>query len=447
VLKRWFGDATLSRIYLNLAKLLGGKAAAGIISLVYLAMAARSLGPAEFGVLTLVHTYAVTVGGLLGMPAWHAVVRYGGLALRDGKRDDFVNLLRVTTLLELGAGALAVVAAALLVPVIGPRLGWSDTALAFGPLYSLALLGSVRSVPAGLLQLFNRFDLLGIHQAVPQTARLIGAVPVMLVGAGLHGFLVVWLMAGIAECVVMWAFGLSELHRRGHLAGLFGWPRGVRAAHPGLWRFVITTKLDTTLVDFSARIAPLSVGWVLGPAAAGLYNVAQRFAVVLMQPTQILGQAAYPELSRMAAAHDYRGMRRIALRSGAVALGAGLVLAAVYVLFGRKLLVLFGGPQFIAAFSLMLLVVAGRLVQIPGSPLSSGLVALGRPGQSFRVNLTANVVLFPLLVGLLYWLGLAGAGIHAMVQGVFVMGAMTLLFMRQIARHGRTPPVAEGSGP
>ena len=83
----------------------------------------------------------------------------------------------------------------------------------------------------------------------------------------------------------------------------------------------------------------------------------------------------------------------------------------------------------------------GMAHNIASWTLASGLVALGKPGQSFRVNLTANVVLFPLLVGLLSWLGLAGAGIHAMVQGVFVMGAMTLLFMRQIARHRRIVPV------
>ena len=41
------------RIYRNLGLLLGGKAAAGLISLVYVVAAARILGPEQYGVLVL----------------------------------------------------------------------------------------------------------------------------------------------------------------------------------------------------------------------------------------------------------------------------------------------------------------------------------------------------------------------------------------------------------
>lgn len=43
------------RIYQNLGLLLGGKAAAGLISLVYVVAAARILGPEQYGVLVLVN--------------------------------------------------------------------------------------------------------------------------------------------------------------------------------------------------------------------------------------------------------------------------------------------------------------------------------------------------------------------------------------------------------
>ena len=154
------------RIYANLAKLMGGKAIAGIISLIYMVLAIRALGARDYGVLILVHAYTITVGGLIEFPGWHAVVRYGAQATRAGDTDRLIRLLRLAGIVELVSGALAFAVAALLAPLIGPRLGWTPTAIAFATPYSLAVLATIRSAPAGLLQLLGRFDVLGIHNLV-----------------------------------------------------------------------------------------------------------------------------------------------------------------------------------------------------------------------------------------------------------------------------------------
>ena len=48
-----------------------------------------------------------------------------------------------------------------------------------------------------------------------------------------------------------------------------------------------------------------------------------RAGVILFQPAQMLGQAAYAELARMTAGHDMKGVRRVALRAGLVAMAVG----------------------------------------------------------------------------------------------------------------------------
>src|SRR5205823_1608295 len=134
-----------------------------------------ALGPRDYGVLILVHTYTITVGGIIEFPGWHAVVRYGAQASKAGDWDRLVRLLRLTTLVELACGGLAVAVAAVLAPIFGPRLGWSPTALAFAVPYSFAVLATIRSTPAGYLQLTGRFDLLGLHNLVSPMIRLAGA--------------------------------------------------------------------------------------------------------------------------------------------------------------------------------------------------------------------------------------------------------------------------------
>ena len=165
----------IKRIFGNLGWLLGGKAAAGVISLVYMIIAARALGPHDYGVLVLIHAYILSVDGLVNFPAWQTVVRYGYRPLREGRFADVVALMRFTGSVELVIGLFAAAAAALLSGFIGHKLSWPPEAYAFAIPYSLAALANTRSTPAGYLQLVRRFDLLGWHNSVSPAVRLIGA--------------------------------------------------------------------------------------------------------------------------------------------------------------------------------------------------------------------------------------------------------------------------------
>jgi len=419
----------VGRIYANLAKLMGGKAIAGLISLGYMVIAVRALGPADYGVLILVHTYTITVGGIIEFPGWQAVVRYGAQAAAANDVGRLVRLLRLTSVIEAAGGAVAVLTCALLAPWIGPRLGWSQTALAFSLPYSFAVLATIRSTPAGYLQLLGRFDLLGIHNLVAPAVRLAGALVALCLGAGLRGFLVAWLLAALAEGASMWIFGLVLARRRlpGHR--LLGWPRGAIGENPGIRWFMIAANADVTFSDLAQRLASLAVGWVLGPASAGIYAVAQRATSVIAQPAGNLGQASYAELSRLIAAKGSGADIRRAFRHAvliAAALAAPMVLAVA--LFGTPIARLMAGPQFVSAGEVMPWLFLSRAILLVAPPASAALVALGRPGVSFQANLVTSLGMLPLLPLMMMRLGLPGAGYYAVLQGLCT-GAMLGAFL------------------
>ena len=421
------------RIYANLSLLLGGKAGAGVLSLAYLAVAARALGPRDYGALVLVHAYTILVGGVVNFPGWHAVVRYGAQAQDDPGR--LLRLLRLTAAVELSAAALAVALAALLAPVVGPRLGWPPQALAFAGPYSLAVLASARSTPAGYLQLRRRFGLLAAHNLVSPGVRLAGALAAAALGWGLRGFLVVWLAAAVAEGAAMWLLGLWAARR--DLAGrsLWGGLAGVRAENPGVWRFMVAANSDVTFSELSARMAPLAVGWVLGPAAAGLYAVAQRAGAVLAQPALALGQAAYAELAVLAAAPDGAArVRGAALRCIAVALPPAVVVVAVVAAFAPQLAAVLAGGAFVGAAGTLAWLALARVVLVAAPPLSAALVATGRPGRSVQANIASSLGLFPLLLWLLSRHGLAGAGVQAVVQAAATVALLAWFVLRPAPR-------------
>lgn len=429
-------EKVVTRIYANLARLISGKAGAGLISLVYMLMAARSLGPRDYGVLMLVHGFAMTVGGIVEFPGWHAIVRYGAEARERNDNGRLQRLLRFAAAVE-GVGGLAAIAiAAVLAPLLGPRLGWSATALAFSAPYSLAVLASIRATPAGYLQLMGRFDLLGLHNLVAPTARLAGAALVLASGAGLHGFLVAWLVAALAEWTSLWLLGLWVMRRTLPGFAAFGPVAGVTRENEGIWRFMIGANADVTLSDLSGRVAPLVVGWVLGPRAVGLYSLAQRATVVIAQPAFILGQAAYAELARLVAAGGHgEPLRRALRRSIGIALAAATPVLLILLLFGRQIAILLGGAAYGSAAGLMLWLAIARAILLMAPPASAALIALGRPALSFTANISSAVVSLPLLPLLMWRSGLIGAGWYAIVQAICA-SSLLMLFVRR-ASHAR----------
>lgn len=420
------------RIFGNLGWLLGGKAAAGLISLAYMVIAARVLGPRDYGVLVLVHAYVLTVDGIINFPGWQAVVRYGVLPREQGRWRDLVRLLRFTASIELVVGALAVLVTAGLAPFIGARLGWTPVALALAVPYSLAALANVRSTPGGYLQLVRRFDLLGWHNAVSPLVRLAGAVLAWMMGFGLWGFLVTWLLAALAECLSMWALGFYVARRELPGEKLIGPVGDMRRELPGLGRFMLAANADATFSQIAPQIAPLVVGWVLGPEAAGLYAIAHRATVVISQPAQILGQAAYSEFAKLVSGSGAsERLGRALAHSAGIATLAAIPVVLGLAFFSKQLAMLLGGSAFAAAGAVMLWLGPARMIQVVSPIASAALVAIGRPGLSIFTNFAVLMVALPFLPWLLRGWGLPGAGAYAMAQAL--LGTLAIVLVSRYA--------------
>jgi O-antigen/teichoic acid export membrane protein len=429
------GHGIVRRIFTNLGLLTSGKAAAGLISLVYMMIAARALGPSDYGMLILMHGYAMAVGGIIEFPGWHAIVRYGAHALERRDLDRLLRLLRFAGSIEAVGGVASIIVAATLAPLIGPRLGWSAEAQAFALPYSLAVLASIRATPAGLLQLMGRFDLLGFHNVVAPLIRLFGAIAAALAGFGLTGFLVAWLIAALAEWLVMWVLGLMVARAALEGRPLLGSTAGTLAENRGIWRFMIAANADITFGELAGRILPLGIGWILGPAAAGLYGIAQRATVIIQQPAQILGQAAYAEFARALAIHGSgRVVHRALAKTVLIATAIALPFALTMIFAGGPIAMLMGGTKYIGAASLIGWLGIARMIALSAPPISSALVAFGRPGWSVSAKLATSLLCLPLLVPLVWQFGLLGAGIQAVVQAALT-GLTLALLLRWTENH------------
>jgi O-antigen/teichoic acid export membrane protein len=409
----WSGDALLSRVLRNAGRLFGGHAIAGLLALGALALSARTLGSEAFGILMLIHAYALVVGNLTTFKAWHAVVRYGAICIERDRHADLQGLISYALLLDLGSGLAALALAVLGAPWLGPWFGWAPDAVAAGQWYCLVILFMGTGTPTGVLRLFGRFDTLALQRLIAPAVRLLGALAAMGAGGGLRTFLLIWFVAAACDGATLWLLGWRELARRGLASGLRLRVRGIVAAHPGLWRLVWATNLNSTLGAVSGRLSTLVVGAVLDATAAGLYQVAVQFASALERPMEMLRSAIYPEFARLHAASDLRRMRQLGIRAAVLFAGAAVPVLLALSALGEPLLRLTVGEAFVDASGLLTLLIVGLAINAIAFPASSLLIAQGRPGALLALNLVITATYIGLLILLLGFMGLTGAGIAA----------------------------------
>ena len=427
--------SSLRRVFANAGKLLGGKIAAGVISVFYLGLVTRGLGPANYGVLVLITFYVLLVGSFVVLQGWHTLVRYGSARLAAKDSAGFQRLFAFTARVELISGLAAMIVAAGLAHWAGRWFGWPVEFDGIAALYSLAIFTSMHSTPSAVLNLFGRFDLLSVQQVTTPLVRLAGASIAWWMDAGLRGFLIAWLLGSVADGLADWWLARRELKRRGLLEGVWRWPSGIGSEHPGIWRFLLTNNIELSVSDAANRITPLAVGAVLNPAAVGLYHLALRFGTVLAHPIHALSRTVYPELAVLAARDDQQALRGLVLRTGGIAMTGGILILLIFAAFGEPLLRMLAGPGFEGGYHVLLLIALARTFELLGFPFNSALVALGRPNVTLWINFAALLVLLPLLYLLLRQFDVIGAGLHAITYAVTTVGAMAWALLRP-----RRPP-------
>ncbi|MGQ9367810.1 lipopolysaccharide biosynthesis protein [Azospirillum sp. ST 5-10] len=408
-----------ARLIRNVSVLLTGKSLNGVLSLAYTALAARALGLEGLGLLVLVHAYAQAVGELAKFQSWQAVLRYGAMALRQDDTAHLGRIIRATMRLDLLSATVGVVVGGAVAWLAGPWLGWPAELAPLVALYTVSSAFMVGGTSVGVLRLFDRFDLLAFQNTSGSLVRLVGAALLYGVGGGLEAFLAVWFAATLVAGLLQIASAWRELRRRGVRVAGRGPRRPLTADHADFWRFVWSTNLTATIALAPNQFATLGVGFLLGPAAAGLYRIARQLGEALTKPAKLLVPVIYPEFARLSAEEDLASLRRLVLQAVALSAAVSVAVLAVLAAAGEAILVLIAGPPFAAGYPVMLMLGVAASITLWSFPLEPLLMATGRVGPALRTRLASALTHAGLLVVLVWAVGLNGAGLAA------IAGALT----------------------
>lgn len=411
-----------------------GKGVQGILSLIALALAARQLGPEAFGFFVLIHSMVFGISHILRFQTWQAVLKYGAEALENAEPERLRILLRFCFTLDILA---AIGGCAVMVIIAGPLsslFGLPQDQVWMAQLYALSIIFMVLTpTQTGVLRLFDRFDLLAIQTVIAPSLRLVGTLFLFFTSGSLLYYLIVWFLGGIISRQAMLIFSGRELLRRGYGRGCFLPVHPLRPPESKIWRFILSHNVSGGLNVSRDEIGLLMVGWMLGPAAAGMFKIAQKFADILIKPAnKMLIPAMYPELARFEAEGQagqtkaqFKSRRAMLRKNLMVVGGLALIIFASLVLGGKWLITAFYGPDYSGSYATMIWLCLAGVVSIVTYPLEPLLSAAGKVRHMMAAYGTGLAVY---IVGI-YWLtgifSLSGAG---MASSLGALASAILLY-------------------
>ncbi|MEM1389814.1 MAG: lipopolysaccharide biosynthesis protein [Pseudomonadota bacterium] len=422
-------DGLSARILKNTGFLFGGKTSAVLIGLAVLAIAARALTIEELGTLLMLHAFIALMTGIATFKSWQALIQFGAKPVEKGDLARFHRLLRFSIGLDISAALFAALLCVATFLIAYTYFGFLEGVPSIAIAYCLLSATNLRSSPLGILRLYDRFDLISLHdQAVP-FVRLIGASIGLFMGGGLVWFIIVWMAAAAATNLLMPTLALRELSRQGALSGLFSKAPNLKAPEQGIWGYVWMSNIDATINLVDKQMPTLLAGTLLGPAFAALFKIARDVSDVLGKGARLLNQVLYPELVRLMIAGDPLRATRIVVRSSLYLLAAGIGLAAFISAVGPSAFSFALDREYQGVASIATLLVIAAAFTGAAAPIYSGLYALGYPGRaalSRGITVIMTIILFVTLSRLMGEAGPGWAMVIGAGSGLLITSAIAL---------------------
>ena len=422
----------MNRVLANFWILIRGRGAAAIMAFGATALMARSLGPAEFGMVILMQTYVLLIRALFDFGSVDAMVRFGVPAHDISDKHSLGRLIKLCRRIDKQASIAATLLAFILAPFAGPSMGLNNLQVMILMGYSLVLVTSRTGTAAGILRLYDRFDILGKQMTIAPTIRFLGVAIAWWLNASILVFAVIWASAYAAENVYMlWhARHKYNTHIKQELAGA-RFKDAKLSDFNGLQNFLWVSYWQSNLDVLPKHITTVLVGYLLGPAEAGLLRLARELSSVLAKPAILIRQVIFVDLTRNWNQGN-QAFDVIAYRTALFGGVLGLLFVVTSYFFGEPLLATLLGQQFVAAESVLTLMLLAATLDLSSSSLRSALYAMGYAAKVMRLYVVSTSIYLILFIVLTSQFGLIGAGVAASIAA-----ALPLIVMLVIIRGNK----------
>ena len=344
-----------------------------MFAFLFFVVTARLLTPLEFGVGALALSIVQIATPMVESLFHDALIQRDVLDerhVRTATTATLICAIALAALFWLGAPLFAGMLGA---PLVARCLPWMGIAL---------LASGIQAVPAAQARRAMTFRLLAIRTVSARTIATIVGVLLAISGAGVWSIVAQFVLSTVLSALFL------AISIRPNLRPLLD-----RVALREMLPFAAPAVGSQVLLFANSRIVTVMIGAIMGPIAAGTWNVALRFVEPLQTlVATTLGQLALPIYARQQ--NDRAALSSIFLLGSR---RANLVLVPMFVglaMCARPVLVLFVGTQWIAAAPLMAIICVVMALLMARQLGEIIFTAMGVPKINLVLQTQASVLSF-----------------------------------------------------
>lgn len=422
------------RFLKNAGWMTSGNFLAALLGLANMALTARILGLSDFGIFVLITTYAAIIERLASFQTWQGLIRYGTSKLTENKPDQFCQLVKFSTILDIGGAIGGAAIGFILAPLVGQWMNMSTNETHLMALFSLILVTRISGMPTAVLRIHNRYHALSFQNVLSSLITLIGLAYVWAIHGGeLIYVLCVYAISQTVGNIYLLGNGLKAL-RDFKFHDVWKTPlTHILDNNPGFLKFVIVTSVESC-IKIIRQLDVFIIKYLLTAEAVAIYRVARRLADTLTLAIDPFFQAIYPELSRLHAEKKQAEFEKLMKRSSLFIGGGVFIIFLGFLALGPLFIHIVFGPAFADAYPIASICILSMVIWAVAQPLSPALYTFGALSWIFNIHLSTAILYVVMLYFMLIQWGVLGAAIALLIFFMLWSGSMAIAFGKNRAK-------------
>jgi len=385
-------EGNLKRLLSNAISAFMGNMGSSVLNILTMALVARFLGVSDFGILVIITTFLVIINTVVSFQTWQALIKYGNNLLNKKRVNDYARLITFGFKLDFTTSLLGFfITNAILLLLHYFDVFLSDY-LRIAHFYSLVALVNIKGTPIAILRGWNKFNKVAHQQVILALLKLCFVIVAVFLDGNLFIFIVALLLAEVLGGVLLVFLSIRVIFNE-NIKLVSDVPFfSIANEHPGIWSFLISSSLNSSLRLGSREVDVFVVGLLLTAADVGVYKIAKQFSGIVGKIIDPLYQAVYPELVDLINKKCLKSLNKFVIRVTSYSSFASILIWLFIYFLGGYLIKMTVGEEFIEAYSIMIWYMTAVVISSSFFVLQPIMLSLGKPELSLKINLTSTLI-------------------------------------------------------
>jgi O-antigen/teichoic acid export membrane protein len=399
------------------------------------ALVARLLAPEGLGLIKILIVYSSTINSIFSFRMGELVVRYGGEHLARGEKDKASAILKAAAIGEAVVSLLAFLVVALTAGLAEQYFAKTTGVAWLFIVYALGLLANFNyETSIGILQVTDKIKLQGNINLIQSMITFLIIVAAYLWNGTLQVVLGAYLLGKIILGLGMFIAAQIQLHRT---LGSTWWktPLSTLTSTKELIRFAVSSNISATIIKIFRESELLWVAFFLSKTAVGYYSVAYAIVGFLAIPADPLISTTFSEINRLVVQKAWPRLKDFLRKITSLSFAYNLALGIGLVFFGRWIILIYSGEQYIPAYPALIALTIGLVFNYTlfwNRPL---LLSLGLPDFPIWVTLAVGLIKISLAFWLIPKYGILAAGALLSYYYIASVGIMAIRGVKEIRQN------------